>query len=107
MDEQLELLLCYYTINKLLYGSRDFRFCCGKPGVKSMRKPGLTESGVCREYTHQLTGATHCKGASVFAVKVSSSGSVSSRVPPKWSDREVSLTFLICECLLKRLTIES
>lgn len=38
--------LCYYTVNKLLYCTRYLR-----PGVKSVRKPGLAVSQMCREST--------------------------------------------------------
>lgn len=41
---QPRLFLCYYTVKRLLYGKR-----CPRPGVKPVRKPGLTASQVCRE----------------------------------------------------------
>lgn len=41
---QPRLFLCYYTANKLLYGTR-----CLRPAVRPVRKPGLTLSWVCRE----------------------------------------------------------
>lgn len=44
LRHQPRLFLCYYTANKLLYGTR-----CLRPAVRPVRKPGLTLSWVCRE----------------------------------------------------------
>lgn len=41
--------------------------------------------------TPGVTGAAHCEGASMPAVKISGGVSVSARVAPGWSDRTASL----------------
>lgn len=63
--QQLELFLCYCTLNKWLCGMRHLRLYCGKPGDEAVRKPGLTvqlwsvgtQMGTCG-----VTGTTAVKG---------------------------------------------
>lgn len=64
-----ELFLCYCTVNKLFYGARHLRLCYENPGVKLVRKPGVTAS--VGESRGDLLGhwGCHWEGAVVPAVR--------------------------------------
>lgn len=83
--------LCYYTVNKLLYGTRYLR-----PGIKSVRKPGLAVSQMCRESTGAPVRSLELPATKELwsQESVSGTGKMTVRVSCGWSHWEVSITQL-------------